>query len=188
MAATKKAGAKAPAATKKKAGAKAPAVIPTERAHRKIKALPKHDLNALETAMWASLVRNTEEPEAAAEMQWAVEYPRAISAALDKRDFKQLLALLRDRRPLPPLLLPALADAIEARGRNSPSGQKRLFSAVEARLIADRVQYLRRLGKSATEANEEVADAIKVSVSSVKRAYEAIVPAYRRPALIRSRL
>lgn len=148
----------------------------------------KHNFNALETALWASKVRDTDAAQEPAETVWDTMYPHAIEAALVKHDFRLLLLMLRDKRPVHPMLLPALADAIDARGRPKVAGRKPALTSVEARLIADQVQYLRRRSVSAENALASVAERTGQSVSVVKRAYEEMVPVYRRPVRIRRSL
>ncbi len=150
--------------------------------------MTKHDFVALETALWAATVRNTNDPPDDPETWWETRYVVAIEKALVQDDVSELTALLKARRPVHPMLLPALADALAARGRNKASGIKRKLTDTQELNVARQVQYLRLKGSTADSAFDEVATTFELSESTVKRAYLKHIPLYLRPVHIRRRL
>lgn len=143
------------------------------------------DFVALETALWASMVRDTEGPTPEPETMWQPAYIQAIEKAILMDDYSELVLLMKEKQPIHPMLLPALADAISARGRHKASGNKRKLTDTQAQNVARAIQYLRRTGKSSEVAYEEVAARYSISDKTAKRAYLTHIPDYMRPALNR---
>jgi hypothetical protein len=141
----------------------------------------KHDFQALEAAVWAATSRDAGTPPPAPELQWCTAYPDAIEQALLKADFVPLLRLLESAEAVHPILLPALADAVRARGLPRRAGRKPKLTTAEARVVAGAVALRRWEGQGITDAILDVALDFELSTSTVKRAFEAKVPPHRRP-------
>lgn len=147
-----------------------------------------HDFKALHDAVWRAKVSDFDGPPRSPETIWCQNYAGAIETALVRHDYEPLRALLAEGRPVHPMLLPALADALMARGRSMPAGRKPKLTTIAGREVARRVQYLRRIGYSDEDAKAEAALAFGgLSESTVKRAYEREVPQWLRPVHKRRR-
>ncbi len=139
----------------------------------------KHNFIALEQEIWAATTRDIDAPQG---IEWETDYLYAIEMALLVFDQKPLLKLLRDKRPIHPMLLPALADAIEAKRR--PSGNRRKLTATQELVMARAMQYERRKkGKLKEEVVEDMAALMNLSESTVKRAYDKHIDIRIRPNL-----
>jgi hypothetical protein len=139
--------------------------------------------------LWAAMIRDHDPhlgPLAIDPLTlWQPRYVDAIAAVLTRgtpADWAGLAALLREKQPIHPLLLPALAEALEARGRNKQDGRRRKLTPIEAREVAREVRYLRALGRLDAEAVDAVAQRFGVSESVVKRAFRKHIPVHRRPS------
>lgn len=147
--------------------------------------LDDRDLIELRDRLWAALVRDADAPIDPLTL-WQPLYADAIAAVLTRgtsEDWARLSALLREKQPLHPMLLPAVAEALEARGRNKRDGRRRKLSPIEELEAARTVLYLRRTGQSAERAIAVVAQRLRVSESVVKRAARRYVgppPAHNR--------
>lgn len=130
------------------------------------------DLVELRDRLWAAMVRDADAPVDPLTL-WQPLYADTIAAVLTRgtsEDWARLSALLREGQPLHPMLLPALAEALEARGRNKRDGRRRKLSPIEELEAARNVLYLRRTGQSSERAIAAVAQRLRVSESVIKRA------------------
>lgn len=141
------------------------------------------ELTDLEDRLWKAMVRDLDAPLDPLTI-WQPMYINALAAVLTRgapADWAALASLLREEHPIHPMLLPALAQALEARGRNKRDGRRRKLSPIEERQAARDVRHLRATGASDETARATVADRLGVSVSVVKRAFEKYIPPYQRP-------
>jgi hypothetical protein len=139
----------------------------------------------LEDRLWAAMVRDCEAPLDPLTV-WQPRYVDLLCAVLTRgapADWAGLSSLLREEQPLHPALLPVLADAIEARGRNKRDGRRRKLSPVEERMVARQVRYLRSKSHSYEAARADVAARFGLTDSVVKRAFEKHVPLHFRRTL-----
>jgi uncharacterized protein YoaH (UPF0181 family) len=138
----------------------------------------------LHADLWAAMVRDAHEAIDPLTV-WQPLYADAIAAVLTRgapADWARLAALLRERQPIHPMLLPALAEALEARGRNRRDGRRRKLTPIEELQAAREVRYLRSVGQSSEQAVEAVAQRLRVSESVVKRALHKHMPVHLRPS------
>ena len=141
-----------------------------------------NDFIALETALWKSNVSDSDAPRDGQTI-WQTAYIEAIEKAILMDDYSDLILLLNEKQPLHSMLLPALADAIAARGLKKSPGVKPRLTSTQQQTVARSVQYLRRTGISAEVAIEEIGGRFSISESTVKRAYLKYIPDHMRPAL-----
>lgn len=139
-----------------------------------------HDFAALYGRLFAAMVRDYDD-HPPPEMLWGVGYVDAIDRALNDGSFGPLLTLMREGQPIHPMLLPALAAAITSKESRRP-GRRRSLSGVDALNAAREVNYLRFKGQTLSEALDQVASRYGSSASTIERAYDKHIPAYRRPA------
>ena len=148
----------------------------------------KHDFESLMADLWGASGNTPGAPERPAEMAWDLDYPNAIERCLRLNDPTALAKLLNERKPIHPMLLPALADALIQRGRPSGPGRRRKLTSMETAVAALQVQMARRAGSDLERAIENVAVLYKVSESVVQRAYNAKYPVWQRPSQKRRKL
>jgi hypothetical protein len=142
--------------------------------------LSDEGLIELRERLWRAMVRDTDAPPDPL-ATWQPMYADALAAVLKRgtaEDWARLCALLRDEEPIHPMLLPALAEALEARGRPKRDGRRRKLSPVEELQAALDVRYLRVTGQSKEQAIESVAQRLCVSDSVVKRALDKRLPSH----------
>ena len=105
---------------------------------------------------------------------WAeLDYPNAFEEAILQDNPLALLLLLDREIPLHPLMLPHLADAIRAMRRNKRDGPKPLLLPLDESVVALRVALARQKGSTNSNAISELADEMRVSESTIKRAISA---------------
>ena len=105
---------------------------------------------------------------------WAgLDYPTAFQEAVLQDNPVALLLMLDREIPLHPLMLPHLADAIRAMRRNKRDGPKPLLLPLDESVVALRVDLARRKGSTKSNAISELADEMRVSESTIKRAISA---------------
>lgn len=134
------------------------------------------DFIELQRVVWAANAHDVGTPA----VTWNVEYVGAIERALVMGDFVPLLALLDAGEALHPALLPALGDALRARGRPGREGRKPALTPTRARDVAAWIDTLRAKGKTEAEALAIAAADYGISETTARRVYRSHVPSYRR--------
>lgn len=136
--------------------------------------MKKHDFDALFNALVAASTGDYD-PTVPQSKSWQLMYPAALDEALNQGNFGQLMGLLREGEPLHPMLLPALADAIQSK-ISSDGGKRPLLNFIERRGMRTayraelvRVPTRREPKRSAPDTEKWLAERYGVSISTVRR-------------------
>jgi len=130
-----------------------------------------HDFAALTAEIIASNVQDIGvEPE----VFYCADYPRAISEAIDQRDYIFLFRLLDAREPIHPCLGPALAEAFRAPVQGKKVGATPLLTTYEVGVMQSSMIQMRHHRQTVTKMLEKISTAWNVDYSKAKRSWDAI--------------